>query len=166
MPSLPPPATRSHAKQHFTCPESEAANQLAASTPLSSSSKTSNRSASWSEPERRRRVSASDDIRAPAPARRPSAPYASSGSRFYAEVIKRMEKERMQQKRRMGTDTSPRPKKVSVGRTSSNESSTSESESCRAPVHAMITRTLSSEMQASFEELCFSRSRSGESVLK
>jgi hypothetical protein len=139
MPSLPPPATRSHAKQHFTCPESEAANQLAASTPLSSSSKTSNRSASWSEPERRRRVSASDDIRAPAPARRPSAPYASSGSRFYAEVIKRMQKERMQQNRRM--DTSP---------------PTSEPESCRSQVHMMITRTLTAEMQASFEELGFS----------
>ena len=156
MPSMPPPDTRSKAKQHFACPASEAANQLAVSTPLSSSSKSSNRSAS--EPERRRRVSASDDTRAPAPARRPSAPYASSGSRFYAEVIKRMERERVQQKRRMGTDTSPRPRKVSVGRTSSNESSTSESESCRAPTHMMITRTLSAEMQASFEELCFSRS--------
>jgi len=104
MPSIPAPATRSHAKQHFARPASEAANQLAGSTPLSSSSKTSNRSASSSEPERRRRVSASDDIRAPAPARRPSAPYASSGSRFYAWVIKRMEKECMQQKRRMGVE--------------------------------------------------------------
>jgi hypothetical protein len=149
---MPPPATR---HVHFACQVAEEANQLALSTPLSSSSKTSNRSATSSEPERRRRVSASDDIRA---ARRPSAPYASSGSRFYAEVIKRMEKERMQQKRRMGTDTSPRRRRVSVGRTSSNESSTSESESCRAPVHMMITRTLSAEMQASFEELCFSRS--------
>ena len=156
MPSLP--GTRSHTKQHFAGPASEAANQLAASTPLSSSSKSSNRSASSSGPERRRRVSASDDLRAPAPARRPSAPYASSGSRFYAEVIKRMEKENMQQKRRMGTDSSPRRRMGSVGRTSSNESSTSEAESCRASTHIMITRTLSAEMQASFEELCFSRS--------
>jgi len=129
MTSIPAPATRSHAKQHFARPASEAANQLAGSTPLSSSSKTSNRSASSSEPERmqspkmppvlawyflyshstperwRRRVSASDDIRAPAPARRPSAPYASSGSRFYAWVIKRMEKERMQQSGGWGWST-------------------------------------------------------------